>query len=78
VGRAEEREDVLWWNSNDAPYASLAPGLGLNENAVKQAVSRLRKQYRKLLVEEVRMTLDTEDEAAVDEELRHLVGVLRR
>jgi hypothetical protein len=56
------------------PYAELATRLGMNEGAVKVAVHRLRKHYRKLLRAEIAETLAaTED---VDEELRHLFTVL--
>lgn len=70
-------QDTLWWNSNESSYASLGDQLGLSENAVKQAVSRLRSQYRKTLKQEIRKTLEVEDEESVERELRHLVGALR-
>ena len=37
----------------------------------------MRNQYRKLLKEEIRITLHTEDEDAVKEELGCLIEVLR-
>ena len=56
------------------PYAELATKLDMNEGAVKVAVHRLRKRYRKLLRVEIAESMDaTED---VDEELRHLFAVL--
>jgi hypothetical protein len=56
------------------PYAELAVQLQMNEGAVKMAVHRLRKRYRKLLRAEIAETMAaTED---VDEELRHLFAVL--
>jgi len=56
------------------PYADLALQLGINVGAVKVAVHRLRKRYRKLLRDEIAQTMvATED---VDEELRHLFAVL--
>jgi RNA polymerase sigma factor (sigma-70 family) len=56
------------------PYAELAGQLKMNEGAVKVAVHRLRKRYRQLLRSEITQTMtETED---VDEELRHLFGVL--
>lgn len=42
--------------------------------AVKAAIHRLRRRYRALLREEVAQTVATDDE--VDDELRHLLGVL--
>ena len=56
------------------PYAELATKLDMNEGAVKVAVHRLRKRYRKLLRAEIAETMAaTED---VDEELRHLFAML--
>jgi len=56
------------------PYADLARQLNQSEGAVKVAVHRLRKHYRRLLRSEIARTLtDTEE---VDEELRHLFRVL--
>ena len=56
------------------PYAELAVQLRMNEGAVKMAVHRLRKRYRKLLRAEIAETMAaTED---VDGELRHLFAVL--
>ena len=56
-------------------YQDLATGLGMSEGAVKLAVHRLRKRYRRILKEEIAMTLDDESEAAVEEELRYIFGV---
>lgn len=75
--RFEVLQDALWWNSNDTSYADLAAKLEMKENAVKQAVSRMRNQYRKLLKDEIKITLQTEDEDAVNEELKSLIEVLR-
>jgi len=58
------------------PYADLAVRLRMNEGAVKMAVHRLRKRYRKLLRSEIAETMaSTED---VEGELRHLFAVLAR
>jgi RNA polymerase sigma-70 factor (ECF subfamily) len=75
--RFEVLQDALWWNSNESSYAELATRLGMKENAVKQAVSRMRNQYRKLLKDEIKITLQAEDEDAVNEELACLIEVLR-
>ena len=56
------------------PYAELATKLALSESAVKSAVHRLRRRYRKLLRAEIAQTVADPDE--VDEELRHLFVVL--
>lgn len=77
----EERFDVLKvamdWNAREVPGAELAARLGMTENAVNQAVYRLRKDFRRALLEEIRATLVNEDEAAVDEELTLLAQALR-
>ncbi len=56
------------------PYAKLAGKLFLSESALKSAVHRLRQRYRKLLRDEIAQTVAEPGE--VDEELRHLFGVL--
>lgn len=52
-----------------------AARLGLTEGAVKVAVHRLRQRYRELLRAEVAKTVTEASE--VDDEMRHLVSVLR-
>jgi RNA polymerase sigma-70 factor (ECF subfamily) len=59
---------------NSAPYAELGRQLGLNENAVKAAVHRLRQRYRVLLRETIAETVETA--AEVEEELRHLLRIV--
>jgi len=58
------------------PYAELAKALGSSEAAVKSAVHRLRRRYRRLLREEIADTVARSTE--VDEELRHMLAVLSR
>ncbi len=58
------------------PYDTLAARLGISEGAVKMAVLRLRRRYGRLLREEIAQTVD--DEAAVDDELRHLLAIMGR
>jgi RNA polymerase sigma-70 factor (ECF subfamily) len=59
----------------DAAYREAAAELGLSEGAVKTAVHRLRKEYGRILREEIAATLvDPED---LDDELRHLLSVVR-
>ncbi len=57
-----------------APYAAIAAGLGLTEQAARAAATRLRRRYRELLREEVAGTLG--DPAEVDDEIRSLFSVL--
>lgn len=61
-----EREEVS--------YATLSATLGAPEPTVKRLVHRLRQRYRTLLREEVAETVA--DPAEIDEEIRHLCGVL--
>jgi RNA polymerase sigma-70 factor (ECF subfamily) len=56
------------------PYAEIAGKLALSESAVKSAVHRLRRRYRKILRDEIAQTISHPDD--VDEELRHLFVVL--
>jgi RNA polymerase sigma-70 factor (ECF subfamily) len=65
---------ALEWNSADFAYADAGRSIGMNENAVKQAVFRMRKKYRELLRWEVAETIS--DPAEVDAELRELLSAL--
>ena len=59
----------------DAPrYADLAAKLRMSEDAMKMAVSRLRRRYRQLLRQEIAHTVSTP--AEVEEEIRHLFAAL--
>jgi RNA polymerase sigma factor (sigma-70 family) len=55
--------------------ADIATELGMTENAVKQAFHRFRQRYRVLLREEIAHTVAQPGD--VEDELRHLVSVLR-
>jgi len=55
--------------------ASIASELGMTENAVKQAFHRLRRRYRLLLREEIAHTVIAPGD--VEDELRHLISILR-
>lgn len=56
--------------------AVVAAQLGMNEGAVKVAVHRLRQRYRKILQEEIALTVETPEE--VGEEITHLFRVFGR
>ncbi|MGH9660226.1 MAG: RNA polymerase sigma factor [Bryobacteraceae bacterium] len=60
---------------NPEGYAGIAATLGTTETAVKAAVHRLRRRYGQLLREEIAETVSSPTE--VDEELRHLLAVVR-
>lgn len=53
----------------------IAREFGMTENAVNQAFYRLRQRYRELLREEVAHTVTVPVD--IEDELRHLIGVLR-
>jgi len=55
--------------------AEIGADLGMTENAVKQAFHRFRQRYRVLLREEIAHTVIAPGD--VEDELRHLVSVLR-
>lgn len=58
-----------------APYVEIAQEQGLTEQAVKSAAFRLRQDYVASIRAEVRSTVA--DPAEVDDEIRHLVSLLR-
>jgi RNA polymerase sigma-70 factor (ECF subfamily) len=58
----------------DLPYADLAGELETTEGALKVAIHRLRKRYRKLLRDEIAETVS--DPAQVEGELRYLANAL--
>lgn len=55
-------------------YASVAATLGLNEGAARVAVHRLRRRFRDVFREEIAHTVA--EAAEIDDEVRHLLGVL--
>ena len=55
--------------------ADIAAGLGMTENAVKQAFHRLRQRYRQLLSEEIANTVAAPGD--IEDELRHFISVLQ-
>ncbi|HUR44675.1 MAG TPA: sigma factor [Candidatus Saccharimonadales bacterium] len=56
-------------------YRAVAQELTMSEGAVRVAVHRLRERYRQILRAEVANTVATPEE--VEDELRHLIAVLR-
>ena len=65
----------VWGERNAASYTDIAAQLDLTEEAVKKAVQRLRHRYRDMLRTEIAHTVTTA--AEVEEELQHLVRLLR-
>ena len=63
-------------DEEDAPSrAEIALRLGMTENAVRQALHRLRQRYQLLLREEISHTVAIASD--IEDELRHLIAVLR-
>jgi RNA polymerase sigma factor (sigma-70 family) len=61
--------------SDHPSQAAIAHQLGMTENAVKQAFHRFRQRYRQLLREEIANTVIVPGD--IEDELRHLIAVLR-
>ena len=57
------------------PYRQVAADLGVSEGAIKTAVYRLRREYGRLLRQEIAATIADPDE--IDDELRHLLTAVR-
>ncbi len=70
----EALSPVLGWaDAARSTYDALGASLGLSEGAVKVAVHRLRKEFGRLLREEIAATVS--DPAEVDAEIRRLIEV---
>jgi RNA polymerase sigma-70 factor (ECF subfamily) len=64
----------VWGDAQTASYAEMGRNLNLSEGAVKVAVHRLRQRFREVLRAQVGQTVARPED--IDEELRHLIGVL--
>jgi len=62
-------------DSESLLQSQIATELGMSENAVKQAYHRFRQRYRELLHDEIAHTVAVPGE--IEDELRHLIAVLR-
>lgn len=71
----EQLEKLLADEPDRPSQAEIAAELGMSENAVKQAIHRLRERYRQILREEIAQTVTAPGD--VEDELRHLISVLR-
>ncbi len=67
-------KNSLLADSDSLSYAVLGRRLGLKEDAVKQAVHRMRRRYRELFREEIAQTVAGPGE--MDDELKHVFAVL--
>jgi RNA polymerase sigma-70 factor (ECF subfamily) len=71
----DQLQKLLTDESDRPSQAGIAGELGMSENAVKQAFHRLRQRYRELLREEIAHTVMLPGD--IEDELRHLIAVLR-
>ena len=69
-------QTFLTGEETEITYAEIGVTLQMSESAVKMAVSRLRQRYGQMLRQEIAHTVA--DPAWVEDELRHLVGVMNR
>ena len=65
----------VWGEAPDDGYQSLTAKLEMSEGALRVAAHRMRERYRVLLREAVAQTVAAPED--VEDELRHLVSVLR-
>ena len=68
-------KESLGADGEQTSQAAIAMRLGMTENAVKQAFHRMRGRYQKLLRLEVANTVAAPGD--IEDELRHLISVLR-
>ncbi|MFZ3375185.1 MAG: sigma-70 family RNA polymerase sigma factor [Chthoniobacterales bacterium] len=68
-------KELLAGESGQPSQAKIAGELGMTENAVKQAFHRFRQRYQLLLREEIAHTVAVPGD--IEDELRHLIAVLR-
>jgi len=70
----DQLKSFVWGDGEADSYAEVAARLGIEGNALKVAVHRLRKRFREQLRTEVSRTVSSLTE--VDEELRYLLTVM--
>jgi RNA polymerase sigma factor (sigma-70 family) len=75
AGLFDQLQKLLTDESDRPSQAEIGGELGMTENAVKQAFHRLRQRYRELLREEIAHTVMLPGD--IEDELRHLIAVLR-
>ena len=75
AGLFDQLQKLLTDEPDRPSQAQIAGELGMTENAVKQAFHRLRQRYRELLREEIAHTVMLPGD--IEDELRHLIAVLR-
>ncbi len=72
----ERFKELLADDPGVGSQAKIGDELGMTENAVKQAYYRFRQRYREVLREEIAHTVAAPGD--IEDELRHLIAVLRQ
>jgi DNA-directed RNA polymerase specialized sigma24 family protein len=77
-GKLDLHNTLLPFLISEGPdtLVATATRLGMNENALRIALTRMRQDFRHLLLEEVKQTLDEGEDARA--EIRHLLGLFER
>jgi RNA polymerase sigma-70 factor (ECF subfamily) len=68
-------KDYIWGERGGTPYTEVAANLQMTEAAIKVAVHRMRQKFGEMLRSEIAQTVASPTE--VDEELRHLIAIVR-
>lgn len=71
---AELRPYLEFRSDEEESYATLASRLGISETAIRSRVHRMRKEYKRILLEQVRMTLEEGEDP--QQELMALLGAV--
>jgi RNA polymerase sigma-70 factor (ECF subfamily) len=73
-GEFDRLKPFLTAERGGIPYGELAAQLGQSEGAARVAIHRLRRRFRELFREEIAQTVSRPED--IDDEVRHLLGVL--
>jgi RNA polymerase sigma factor (sigma-70 family) len=71
----EKLKPLLTEEPDRAPQADIARDLNMSENALKQALYRLRQRYRVVLRDEIADTVAVPTD--IEDELRHFIAILQ-
>jgi len=71
----EKLKPLLTDESDRASQATIAHELNMSENAVKQALHRLRQRFRVVLRDEIADTVAVPTD--IEDELRHFIAILK-
>jgi RNA polymerase sigma factor (sigma-70 family) len=74
IDQFEQMKIFLTGSRGEVRYAKVAANLGVSETAVKTALHRLRKRYRRLLSDVISETVETKQD--FERELRYLLAAL--